>query len=85
MRTLAQDFDALRFLPTLDELHFVGFGDLDLRDGDYEEWYEAVIRSLAKRPRMRRLSVPLLSHACAEELSGHLKSLKVRFFTVYDL
>lgn len=43
-------------------------------------WYKSTIRSLAIRPHLRRLTVPLLSLACAEELSDQLELLKVSFF-----
>lgn len=44
--------------------------------------YESIIRKLAIRPRMRRLKVPVLSHACAEELAEQLESLEVSLLSI---
>lgn len=44
--------------------------------------YESIIRKLAIRPRMRQLSVPALSHACAEELVEQLESLEVSLLSI---
>lgn len=35
--------------------------------------YESIIRKIATRPRMRRMKVPVLSHACAEEMIPQLE------------